>query len=130
MKRNEQLLGPHTAEQPKEAAVSNTLRPNDQIANTGASSCVTASNVSALEFPPPSTQPESGDLLGGVAKRVLRYPLTNCNLVHGVHPPLHLQRILITCSERNRLLPAYDTQKAPLLFSHHAGNAKLISHDL
>ena len=29
MKRNEQLLGPHAAEQLKESAVSNTLRPND-----------------------------------------------------------------------------------------------------
>ena len=69
MKRNKQLLGPHTAEQLKESAVSNTLRPNDQVANTGASPCVTASNVSALEVAPPSTQPESGALPGGVAKR-------------------------------------------------------------
>ncbi len=60
MKRNEQLFGPHTVEQLKDAAVTYTLKPNEHVANTGAGPCVTASNVSALESPPPSTQPESG----------------------------------------------------------------------
>ena len=69
-------------------------------------------------------------LQGVVTKGGLLYQLTHCNLIHRVHPPLHLQRIHITCSERNRLLTAYHTQKAPLLFSHHAGRPKLVSHDL